>query len=742
MGPGLGRPDGRRGLRCAALAGLLVAAAASVASWTGVRAEGAPGENVPWQPEPAIFGVGQSLNLPVTMADGTVLRADVYVPTDRATGRPAEGPFPVLLTQTPYGKSQAVGGAAGVAAGAETYLVQRGYVDVVADVRGTGDSGGTWGLFDPVEQRDGATLVRWAARLPHADGRVGLYGPSYLGIDQFLTAAALGPGSPLRAMLPEVAGNDLYRDSVTMGGIPDGEFNLFYLALTASLNTTNPLLENPGDVPGSLRVLAQHERDLLTFHGPQLVDGLLNGKTSYDGPYWWARDPWTMLAHVAALRIPTLLVGGWFDLFQRGEPLDYAGLQNAAAGRPVTAPMVAGQPVSSRYQLLMGPWYHVTAGSGVDMDVLRLRWFDRWLKGEDTGVDATRTPLHLYELGADRWVDAGRYPFDGLAPATLYLGPGRSGSGSPSDNDGTLTWSPPPARTGADPVVAAGAGGVCGRQTEQWSMGALSALLAAGGLPSDPCTVDDRLVQAGPGALTYTTEPLAVDTVVGGPIDVTVFATSTRPEVELEATVEDVSPGGRSTPLTSGALLGSFRAVDASRSWMAADGRPLLPYHPYTRESQRPVPVGEVTRYDIEVFPTFARLAAGHRLRVTLTTADTPHLVPTAGQLAGLAGGIDEVQRRMGAASFVEIPMAPASRVPMPPSTLVPPAAARTAGAGPTTAPGEPPAPAAGMLLAPAVAAGARRTRRRRRGAPGGDRTGGDPDMAASCAAVQGDARR
>src|SRR5439155_1179761 len=82
-----------------------------------------------------------------------------------------------------------------------------------------------------------------------------------------------------------------------------------------------------------------------------------------------------------------------------------------------------------------------------------------------------------------------------------------------------------------------------------------------------------------------------------GPIDATVFAPSTRPEVELEATLEDVAPGGASVPITSGPLLGSFRKLDRANSWFAADGRPLIPYHPYTRASVKPVPTGAVTRF-------------------------------------------------------------------------------------------------------------------------------------------------
>ena len=121
----------------------------------------APGSH--WHPERARYGVGSAKNSPVTMRDGTVLRADVYYPT-AANGKRAAGRFPVVLTLTPYGKN--VAGAAGVSdeTGPSTYLVKRGYIDVVADVRGTGDSGGQFGLFDPKQDTDGRTLVDWAAR--------------------------------------------------------------------------------------------------------------------------------------------------------------------------------------------------------------------------------------------------------------------------------------------------------------------------------------------------------------------------------------------------------------------------------------------------------------------------------------------------------------------------------------------------------------------------------------------------
>src|SRR5439155_9746802 len=188
----------------------------------------------------------------------TVLRANVIYPTDPATGQPAAGPFPVILTQTPYGKGQGGTTAPGSAeqpgggsptGGADDYLVERGFIDVVADVRGTGNSQGSWGVFDPVQTSDSITLVNWAAKLPHSNGKVGTYGPSYLGINQMLLAGHIGKGSPLKAIFPVVSATDIYRDTSFMGGLIDTEFDEIYLGLTAGLNTSGPLTDAAQNPP-------------------------------------------------------------------------------------------------------------------------------------------------------------------------------------------------------------------------------------------------------------------------------------------------------------------------------------------------------------------------------------------------------------------------------------------------------------------------------------------------------------
>lgn len=637
-------------LAASALSALSAGSPAAATSQTGVgtpipasvlRASAAPGHH--WRPDRARYGVGKVSDESVTMRDGKVLRADVYYPT--LNGKRAKGPFPVVLTLTPYGKG--VLGSSTNSAGGQTgpnpYLVQRGFIDVVADVRGTGASQGQFGLFDPQQDRDGATLVRWAARRADSNGKVGMYGASYLGIDQLLTAAALPKGSPLKAIFPVVPGNDLYKDTATMGGLIDIEFDAFYLALTGGLNTVGPLLEglqNPATLTANLPAEVDHLKDLANFDAKFTAQTLSGGAGAYDDRYWQARNPVNVLRKIAANGIPAYLVGGEYDLFQRGEPLDFSGLQNAWAGRPVTAPMLPHQRVTGRYQLLDGPFTHLS-GSTAALNPLMLEWFDTWLKGRHTGMATTPTPLHYFDLGTNRYTEHARYPFPAAHPTRYWFGPNQTlATTRPKTSSTTLYWTP--------------VGSPCGRPTDQWSAGAPS--LATGSVhPGTPCVDgNDSNGAAGPYRTTFTTKPLARRVTIAGPIDVTVDASATTKDTQWVAEVEDVAPDGTSTPLTEGALLGSLRHVATAGTWRAGDGHILLPNHTYSKRDARPVVPGRMTRYDIEVFPTYATIAAGHSIRVTLSTADTPHLVPTLPELANLTGGVYSV--RIGS-SAVEIPL-------------------------------------------------------------------------------------
>lgn len=623
-----------------------------------------------------MYGTGSVLDQPVTMADGTVLKADVYFPTLAGTTTPAGGQFPVLLQQTPYGKAFIVYASA-IAQTDVHYLVDRGYIVVVSDVRGTGDSGGTFDLFDPAQSSDGAALARWAAQLPQSNGEVGLFGESYMGINQFQTVVAAGNGSPIKAMFPIIAGNDIYANTVTQGGIPDAEFDATYIALLSGLNLSNPALEplveaassgNPQTLALGLLGLAPdvaaHSPVLVSFLEEALAIETGQSPQAFDGSYWAARSPAHDLAAVVADHIPAFLVGGWNDLFESGEPLNYVGLQNLYDGRSQTAAMKPDQPVTPRYQLLMGPWQHVTTGTGVNISALELEWFDTWLLGEPTPLSTTTTPLHLdiqnSGVASGNWVNAADWPLPAATPTSYYFGPGRSGADAGSQNDGTLSSSAPSSGTGSDRVLWTGVSSPCDIQTDQWGAGAI-ALGFQSFNTNDPCDTNDVTLGSGPGSLVYTSAPFTSSEVVAGPIDATVYVKANTLDSELGATVEAVSPSGQSLPMSSGALLGSLRALDPTSTWTSSSGAVLLPVHPLTAESAQPLVRGLVTRQDIEVFPTMTEVPAGWRLRVTITTGDTPHLFPSVAQLPRLFGGIYDVQRNAGAASSLTVPLAPVS---------------------------------------------------------------------------------
>ena len=177
-----------------------------------------------WKPRAAEYGVAKQTNVPITMSDGVRLFADILRPA-KPDGTPADGRFLVILTQTPYNKNSPQLNFE------NDYLVQRGYIQVIVDVRGTGASGGHWASFSEREQRDYYATAVWAHKLKGGNGDVGLYGVSYGAIDQLLTAAQHPPG--LKAEFPIVPMGDAYRDVAVSGGQTNTAFIPFWLGLVS-----------------------------------------------------------------------------------------------------------------------------------------------------------------------------------------------------------------------------------------------------------------------------------------------------------------------------------------------------------------------------------------------------------------------------------------------------------------------------------------------------------------------------
>ena len=557
-----------------------------------------------WQPRPATYGVHVTEDIGVRMSDGTVLRVNVYRPA-KADGSPVERRFPVILTQTPYNKSAPRLGFR------NDFLVQRGYVQVVADVRGTGSSQGEWDSFGAREQKDGAELVEWAhsPKRPWSNGRVGLWGISYAAINQFFTAARKPAG--LKAIFPIVPAGDVYRDVVASGGQIDSGFIPFWLGLVTATGLVPPAVNRvaPDD---ALLTLLQHAQGALDFQVPTITDALTGGDQAYDGPFYRLRSPLNVVDRVD---VPTFVVGGEYDLFQRGEPMLYDALRRN------------GVPT----RLLIGPWNHVQAAAGPglpdgkvpSLDVLALRWLDRYVRGdEDPALASDVKPVTYYEIGSGKWRTAPRW-LPGSVSARTYQLDGAAAPGSP----GVLT---PDAvtETGGDDVYPVPVAGLCTRSASQWTAG----LAAVPGCETDN-QLNDQL------GTSYETAPLDEPVHLMGPVDARLFVSTTASDGMLSVAVEDVAPDGSVDRLTGGWQVLSHRALDGSRA-VRRDGEVLQPFHPFTRAAQLAVEPGEVMAVDVEVFPTGAVLRKGHRLRITVQSFDTPHLTATVPQTLDSAGGI------------------------------------------------------------------------------------------------------
>lgn len=558
------------------------------------------------------FGTRTLSNLPIEMSDGVTLYADVVLPDE-------DGPWPAIVTQTAYSKDLL---------GASAHFPPRGYATVTVDLRGTGTSEGGWDPFSPREQRDGYEVFEWVVDQDWSDGRTAGYGASYLGLTQLFSAAQQPRG--LRALFPIVPVADPYRDIVLMGG----QVNVAFMPLWITLVTGLGIVPNSrfvDDPAGALEALLDH---LLRLIEPDSTVALILGAVTgdpeivHDGPFWQQRAPINV---VQDIEVPTFVTGGLNDLFQRGEPLLYEAL--------------AGQVPT---KLLMGPWGHLEGSSGAGLaaaglpriEDIALRWFDEFVLGLDTGI-ACVPDVTQWNWGPEEYRAQPDWPHPDLTAVALHLDAGGLRADVPEASSNTVL----------PPVPLAG---LCSRSTSQWLMGILD---------QTGCAQDNQpneLLEA-----TFTSPPLDEDLVLNGPAAAQLWLSTTGTETATVVRLTSVAPGGTSRELTNGLLLGSYRELDESRT-RTLDGHILQPYHPFTAASRRPMPRGEATRVDVELFPTAAVVPAGHRLRVSIGAADVPHAISPLPDLAATLLQVTSVVTGPDTPSSIVLPVVGAASEPPP----------------------------------------------------------------------------
>jgi hypothetical protein len=502
-------------------------------------------------------------DVPATMRDGVVLRADILRPD-------AGGRFPAILLRTPYGKAYEWRDSFAIRA------ARAGYVVVAQDVRGRYASDG---VFRPYHQEgeDGYDTVEWVASLPYVNGKVGMAGLSYPGAVQWLAAIAKPPH--LVTITPLMCFSNARHFFFNGGAWDLSWISWFYLNIAPDVRARSGLPGPRTDVEADelwekhreewLRFLPLSELPALRDVAPAYYDWLAHPE---DGPYW---DFANVEARYGEIEIPALNLSGWHD-----EGYGPAGaIRNYRGTR------------KNQSRLVLGPWRHGTPrldriregeldfgmNAGLDHDALLLRWFDFYLKGERNGLDGEK-PVSIFVMGENAWREEEDWPLARRVETPYYLRSGGKLWLEPPRNDerpDTYSYDP------LDPVV----------DPHEGAQG-----------PYDQSPLESR-----EDVLVYQTEPLSKDVEVTGHIEVELFASSSAMDTDFVVRLLDVHPDGRAFNLMSPTV-----EVIRARYRDGEDKVALLE-------------PGTVVPFRLNRLVTSNLFRAGHRIRIHVTSSLFPH---------------------------------------------------------------------------------------------------------------------
>ncbi len=269
-----------------------------------------------------------------------------------STGPDTSDPVPVILMRTQYGKS---GAQAGSRYQPPDWFASHCYLVVIQDVRGQGTSGGTFSEFTN-DMEDGYDSVEWAATLPGSNGKVGMYGSSYVGATQWLAATTAPPH--LATIVPANTASDYY-DGWTYEG---GEFRLAFVQPWAiGLATSAAQNRNDQATAVKLKAAAADPTRWMDFR-PFKDLPPMQPQSPVVAPWYfdWIRhstrdDFWRQFSireRYPSVKVPVLHFEGWYDAFLAGGTENFAGM--IAHGGTELA--------RDNQRLVIGPWDHVNWG--------------------------------------------------------------------------------------------------------------------------------------------------------------------------------------------------------------------------------------------------------------------------------------------------------------------------------------------------------------------------------------------
>jgi putative CocE/NonD family hydrolase len=509
-------------------------------------------------------------NAAAKMRDGVTLRADIYRPK-------ADGKFPVLLVRTPYDKQGVMNFGLRAA--------ERGYVVIAQDVRGRFTSEGEWYPFRN-ESLDGYDTVEWAAALPYSDGKVGMFGGSYVGATQYLAAIAKPPH--LAGICPTVTASN-YHDGWTYQG---GAFEQWFDESWSS-----------GLALDTMR--RRTEKGLSPLEGskvlPLISYPLLEGPSSTGvAPYFtdWLEHPnydhyWKTISiedHYADIQVPVLAVGAWYDIFLGGTLRNYVRLKTEAG----TEAARRGQ----RLEVTVGG--HAGGGRKIgavdfgeklpkDDDDAMLRWYDWLLKGQANGVEKEK-PVKIFVMGKNEWREEDDWPLARAKSTRYYLH--SAGAANGLSGNGVLN-SAAPAEEKADQYI----------YDPSDAVPTIGGPLCCQALPTGIGPQDQRPAEERHDVLVYTTAPFPKDTEVTGPVSLDLYVSTSAVDTDFTGKLVDVWPDGFAENLTEGILRLRYRN---------------------SQEKPEMANPGETYRITVDLWATSNVFLAGHKLRLEVSSSNFP----------------------------------------------------------------------------------------------------------------------
>jgi putative CocE/NonD family hydrolase len=510
--------------------------------------------------------------VPIKMRDGVTLRADICRPK-------AEGRFPLLLTRTPYDKNRTVDFCRKAAA--------RGYVVIAQDVRGRYASEGDWYPFK-YESQDGYDTVEWAAALPYSNGKVGMFGGSYVGATQYLAAIAKPPH--LAGICPDVTASNYHDGWTYQGGAFEQWFDESWTTGLAE-NTISRREELDSDVvrwTPTLPLLSYpvFETPSATGLAPYFTDWLRH--PNYDD-YW---KQWSIEDHYAQIQVPVFSTGAWYDIFLGGTLRNYAHLKNEAgteaARRGQRLMIYVGGHAGGSTDKKVGA---VDFGDKLpfDLEEVTLRWYDSLLKGIVNGLDHEKS-VKIFVMGKNDWREEDDWPLERAKATRYYLRSTRPANGL--QGGGALSTAAPaeekPDQYVYDPNDPAPT---------------IGGPLCCQPLPTGVGPQDQRSAEARGDVLVFSSPAFTQNTEVTGPISLDLYVSSSAVDTDFTGKVVDVWPNGFAQNLTEGILRLRYRNS------------------PERPELGNP---GEIYHITVDLWATSNVFQPGHKLRLEVSSSNFP----------------------------------------------------------------------------------------------------------------------